>query len=261
MGGCQQQGGGVFRVGAGKPEIWSADCGRSACSVAHRVVVPLEMGTSLAEPRQDVDIRRLQAGNETPDSDSPCFSGDCLLFSSCLYLEITANMKTRRKYRVYFFDYLWWLGEKYCERYPLNRLDGPMMFCNYYLVLISLPLMIFLPKMFSAFRNIVLLLAVSVGPFLLWALWLHKYFYTEGRRKAIMQRFSSYKYSTTRAFLIFLLPVLLYFGISIAMIEPENSKPQVSPEANREAIHQLLEHIKTDSTNIHRPKFKHNGTQ
>ncbi len=170
-------------------------------------------------------------------------------------------MKTRRKYRVYFFDYLWWLGEKYCERYPLNRLDGPMMFCNYYLVLVSLPLMKILPKMFSAFRNIVLLLAVSVGPFLLWALWLHKYFYTEGRRKAIMQRFSSYKYSTTRAFLIFLLPVLLYFGISIAMIEPENSKPQVSPEANREAIHQLLEHIKTDSTNIHRSIFKHNGTQ
>lgn len=170
-------------------------------------------------------------------------------------------MKTRRKYRVYFFDYLWWLGEKYCERYPLNKLDGPMMFSNYYLVLVSLPLMIFLPKMFSAFRNIVLLLAVSIGPFLLWALWLHKYFYTEGRRKAIMQRFSSYKYSTTRAFLIFLLPVLLYFGISIAMIEPENSKAQVSPEANREAIHQLLEHIKADSTYIHRPKLGHNGKQ
>lgn len=170
-------------------------------------------------------------------------------------------MKTRRKYRVYFFDYLWWLGEKNRERYPLDRLDGPMMFFYYYLVLVPVPLMIFLPKMFSAFRNTVLLLAVSIGPFLLWMSWLHKYFYTEGRRKAIMERFSSYKYSTTRAYVFFLLPVLLYFGISIAMIEPDKPKPQVSPEANREAIHKLLEHIKSDSTYIHRPKFRYNGEQ
>lgn len=34
---------------------------------------PVEMGVRVAVPRQTVVFRRLQAGNETPDSDFPCY--------------------------------------------------------------------------------------------------------------------------------------------------------------------------------------------
>lgn len=69
----ERKGGGVFRVGAGSSEIRSAVCGSSASVLVNRAGTPLGLGTSLAEQRQDVDIRRLQAGNETTHSDFPCY--------------------------------------------------------------------------------------------------------------------------------------------------------------------------------------------
>lgn len=83
-------------MGAGKPEIRSADCGSSAFVLVNRAVVPMEVGTSLAVPRQDVDSRRLQAGNETPDSDFPCYYRSSGRSDVVLSLEIEIRNGRRR---------------------------------------------------------------------------------------------------------------------------------------------------------------------
>lgn len=92
----ERKGGGIFQMGAGKPEIRSADCGSSAFVLVNRAVVPMEVGTSLAVPRQDVDSRRLQAGNETPDSDFPCYYRSSGRSDVVLSLEIEIRNGRRR---------------------------------------------------------------------------------------------------------------------------------------------------------------------
>lgn len=59
MGGCQPEGGRMFRVGAGSPEIRISVCCNSACFLADGGASPLEMGVRMAVPRQDVAFRRL----------------------------------------------------------------------------------------------------------------------------------------------------------------------------------------------------------
>ncbi|MDE6577647.1 MAG: hypothetical protein K2J82_11335 [Muribaculaceae bacterium] len=117
-------------------------------------------------------------------------------------------MKNNKKHRVYFFDYLWWLGEKEHEKYPHGKMDGPMMFMFYYYILILVPLLLLL-KDFLSDRFIFPIFGLLVLLFLLWMFWLHKFIYTKERRKAVMEHFSSKRYNPFLTYFFFLLPFLI----------------------------------------------------
>lgn len=128
-------------------------------------------------------------------------------------------MNNRKKHRVYFFDYLWWLGEKELERKNgMGKMDGPMMFIFYYYILIFVPLLLLL-KDYLSNRFIFPILSLWVLIYLLWEFWLHKFVYTKERRKAVMKHFSSKRYDPLQTYFFFLLPFLIvvfvlviYFG-------------------------------------------------
>ena len=128
-------------------------------------------------------------------------------------------MKNNKKHRVYFFDYLLWLGEREHERKNgMGKMDGPMMFMFYYYILILVPLLLLL-KDFLSDRFLFLIFGLLVLLFLLWMFWLHKFIYTKIRRKAVMEHFASKRYNPLQTYFFFLLPFLivvfvmvLYFG-------------------------------------------------
>ena len=128
-------------------------------------------------------------------------------------------MKNNKKHRVYFFDYLWWLGEKELERKNgMGKMDGPMMFMFYYYILILVPLLLLLRDYLSDSFNL-LIFVLLVLLYLLWMFWPHKFVYTKERQKAVMEHFSSKRYKPFLTYFFFLLPfliavfvMLIYFG-------------------------------------------------
>lgn len=128
-------------------------------------------------------------------------------------------MNNGKKHRVYFFDYLWWLGEKEHERRNgMGKMDGSMMFMFYYYILILVPLLLLL-KDYLSDRFLFLIFGLLVLLFLLWEFWLHKFVYTKERRKAVMKHFSLKRYNPLQTYFFFLLPFLIavfilviYFG-------------------------------------------------
>ena len=118
-------------------------------------------------------------------------------------------MNNGKKHRVYFFDYLWWLGEKELERKNgMGKMDGPMMFMFYYYILILVPLLLVL-KDYLSDRFIFLVFGLLVLLFLLWMFWLHKFVYTKERRKGVMEHFFSKRYNPLQTYFFFLLPFLI----------------------------------------------------
>lgn len=128
-------------------------------------------------------------------------------------------MKNNKKHRVYFFEYLWWLGEKEHERKNgMGKMDGPMMFMFYYYILILVPILLLLKDYLSGIF-ISLIFGFLVLLFLLWMFWIHKFVYTKERRRAVMEHFSSKRYKPLQTYFFFLLPfliavfvMLIYFG-------------------------------------------------
>ncbi|MDE6683523.1 MAG: hypothetical protein K2J87_08880 [Muribaculaceae bacterium] len=161
-------------------------------------------------------------------------------------------MKKRRKHRVYFFDYLWWLGEKQQARFPGDRMDGASMFFTYYLVLIAVPLMHILIK-YAHIVNKFILVVIVIAPFLLWDFWLNKLVYTPERQKAVMNHFASREHSRVTTFALFLLPLLFAFivlNIYIAHRPHDRTKEPVIPELSPEEIQYLRKnnYIRIDTT-------------
>lgn len=175
-------------------------------------------------------------------------------------------MKKRKKYRAYFFDYLWWLGEKEHEKYPHGKMDGSDMWMSYIFGFVLAPLIFLLPYIFPNSKTPYIVILISfLLIYLLLGGWLYKRAYPQERRKAIMSRFANCKFSSTRAYAIMLFPVFLfmtYLFISFIVMEHNKSAPQITPEAEIENIYRLHELINSDSAFIHQPRrFRPNGEQ
>ncbi len=169
------------------------------------------------------------------------------------------------KRRFYIWDYIWWLGDKNQEDNPGSKLDGPWMFLYYVIIILGI-VGILLGKINPSFLYVAIYLCLLCIPlFLLWALWLHKIVYNKERRKAVMKHYASRKHSSTRAFLVMFLPLILFFIVVFTDMTIRNNNkpaPQISPEAEIENIHRLRELIKADSTLIRQPRrFRNNGEQ
>lgn len=173
-------------------------------------------------------------------------------------------MKKQRKYRTYFFDYLWWLGEKEHEKYPHGKMDGADMCVSYVFGFVVAPMIFLLPNIFpnSKIPYIVVLFSFILI-YLLLGQWIYKKAYPKERRKAIMSRFANCKFSSTKAYAIMLLPVILPFIVVVVYLAINNHNkpaPHITPEAEIENIYRLHELIKADSASIHQPRrFRNNG--
>ncbi len=178
-------------------------------------------------------------------------------------------MKKQKKQRVYFFDYLWWLGEKEHEKYPHGKMDGADLIVSYVFGFIYSPiiLVVFLsPTIFQNPKIPGFIIAIFfILTYLLWDIWLYKKSYPQERRKAIMNRFANCKFSSTRAYVIMLLPVILPFIVGFIYLAINNHNkpsPQTTPEAEIEYVHRLPELIKADSALIRQPRiFRTNREQ
>ncbi|MDE5883007.1 MAG: hypothetical protein K2H60_14905 [Muribaculaceae bacterium] len=175
-------------------------------------------------------------------------------------------MKNNKKHRVYFFDYLWWLGEKEHEKYPHGKMEGSDMCVSYVFGFVFAPMIFLLLYVFPNSKNLVIVVLISfILIYLLLGRRLYKRAYPEERRKAIMNRFANCKFSSTRAYVVMLFPLFLvmaYLFIGIVVIKHNKPAPQITPDAGFENIHRLRELIKEDSALIHQPgRFRNNGEQ
>ena len=175
-------------------------------------------------------------------------------------------MNNGKKHRVDFFDYLWWLGEKEHEKYPHGKMDGSNMCGSYVFGFIFAPMIFLIPYIFPNSKTPYIVILISfILIYLLLGKWLCKKAYPEERRKAIMNRFANWKFSSTRAYVAMLFPLFLvitYLFIGIVVIEHNKPTPQITPEVEFENIHRLREFIKEDSALIHQPgRFIYNGEQ
>ncbi len=186
-----------------------------------------------------------------------------LLSCTFLCLEVT-DMKKQKKYRFYIWDYVWWLGDKHQEKSPGSKLDGPWMFC-YYSNFIPAIVVIILGKINSSFIYVgSYLLLLCIPLFLLWDLWLHKILYNKKRRKAVMKHYASRKHSSTMAYVVMLLPVILFFIViftDMSITNHNKPAPQISQEEEIENIHRLRT-LMPDSGFIRQPRrFRNYGEQ
>ena len=175
-------------------------------------------------------------------------------------------MGKRKKYRAYFFDYLWWLGEKENEKYPHGKMDGSDMCMSYIFGFVFAPLIFLLPYIFPNSKTPYIVILISfLLIYLLLGRWLYKKAYPQARRKAIMSRFANCKFSSTRAYVVMLFTLFLimtYLFIGFIVMEHDKPAPQITPEQEIENIHRLGELIKADSAFIHQPRrFRNNGEQ
>ena len=153
-------------------------------------------------------------------------------------------MKKRKKYRFYIWDYIWWLGDKHQEKNPGSKLDGPWMFCYYALVFPSM-VWILLWKLNSPFLFIAeLIYGLCIPLFILWDLWLHKIIYNKERRKAVMKHYASRNHSSTKAFIVLFLPIILLFIVVFTDMTISNHNkpaPQFTQEEEIENINRIRE--------------------
>lgn len=174
-------------------------------------------------------------------------------------------MKKRKKYRFYIWDYIWWLGDKHQEKNPGSKLDGPWMFFLYGLVILVM-IKVLLWKINSPFLKVAEWIYWLYLPlFFLWDFRLHKIIYNKERREAVMKHYASRNHSSTKAFVVMVLPVILlfiYFLTDMTNNNRNRSAPQITPEEEIENINRLQKFIKPDSLFIRQPiRFRPNGEQ
>ena len=165
-------------------------------------------------------------------------------------------MKKRKKHRVYFFDYLWWLGEKERRNNPTGKIDGPTMYMFYFVVLLCIPLMMILLNLSPYFNDKLRLMVIFGGPYLLWEFWLQKIIFPRERCKAIMRRFASCKFSSARAHVMLFLPIALLFACAFIYVGYDSRNKyrlDLSPEDRQEAINRMVEDSPCDSSFFIRP--------
>ena len=95
--------------------------------------------------------------------------------------------------------------------------------------------------------------------FLLWDLWLHKIIYNKERREAVMTHYASRNHSSTKAFVVMLLPIILLFIVVFTDMTINNRNkpaPQITPEQEIENLNRIRE------LTIRQPRrFRNNGEQ
>lgn len=166
-------------------------------------------------------------------------------------------MKEYKEHKVYFFDYLWWLGEKAQEYYQgqPRRPDGEGMFTVYVLFFVMIPLM-FLLLHLGVFHLYVIVLGVSLG--LIWEFWLQRMIWPPHRQRAIMEHYAGRKFSPLRAYAALYFPVAVFAGfliIQINIIEAKKQKEQTVRKVDPETTRRLLKQMETDTTYTHHPWY------
>lgn len=163
--------------------------------------------------------------------------------------------RTEDKYRFYFWDYLWWTGERLHEyNYRCTGVDMLLMYVTFFICIPVLFLRFSVDGSLSIFvmASYIILVIVSL-------IWPEK-IYGRRRSKAVMKHYADRYFNPARGYLLFFLPVIFMVGVEIIYsVMAVNQSPQVSAESNREAIHKLMEYIKTDSTHVRRQAFRYNG--
>ncbi|MDE7456917.1 MAG: hypothetical protein K2M96_09480 [Prevotella sp.] len=166
-------------------------------------------------------------------------------------------MKEYKKHKVYFFDYLWWLGEKAQEHYQgqPRRPDGEAMFTGYIIFFVMMPLM-FLLLHLGVFRLYAIALVISLG--LIWAFWLPRKIWPPHRQRAIMEHYAGRKFSPLRAYAALYFPVAAFGGlmiIQINIIEAKKQKEQAVRKVDPETTRRLLKQMQADTTYTHHPWY------
>lgn len=167
-------------------------------------------------------------------------------------------MNENKKYKVYFFDYLWWLGEKAQEYYngQPRRPDGESIVMMYIMFFLFLPILFLSHEIDSRLPEFIVIIFI---PFIfLWMYWLQYKIWNPYRRKVIMNYYYRKKFSPFRAYfalffpiLIVLCPILIYNWYAI------KPKEQVFVKLSKEEIIYLRENNYHDTIDRHLPRFIH----
>ena len=120
--------------------------------------------------------------------------------------------KTNRKYRICFFDYMWYVAEKWSER-EHNNLNGKMLLflCCLFAILIPLGT----PLMFRCFSQIVafaVLMTLCVLPSMFC-----KLRYTTGRCKTIREHYREMRHPGRNLLKIVLISIALAMANTVLM--------------------------------------------
>lgn len=178
-------------------------------------------------------------------------------------IKIAERMKEYKECKVYFFDYLWWLGEKAQEYYQgaPRRPDGESIVMVYILFFIMIPLM-FLLLYLGVFPLLCIILFVSF--WLIGEYWLQRKIWPQHRQRAIMEHYAGRKFSPLRAYAALYFPVAVFVGwgiIQVNIIDAENQKKQVVRKVDPEATRRLLKQMQADTTYMNHPWYRGLGEQ
>lgn len=120
--------------------------------------------------------------------------------------------RQEKKYRFYFWDYLWWQGEKLQQSRRSSRVDGSFLLYGYIIALIILPLMCLsswlFPDWFSP-DNVMIHLIVWVVVALAgynWIQWIYR-----RRGKAVLKHYAKRSFHEAVAFLLLILSTAILF--------------------------------------------------
>lgn len=167
-------------------------------------------------------------------------------------------MAKRKKYKFYFFDYLWWLGEKAQEYYQgqPNRPDGESIIMNYLVFCICLPLLgiiFYLDVRLSKYFLIVFSVFIFV-----WLFWLSKKIWPLHRQKAIMEYYNDKKFTPFRAYVALFFPITILLGTVIIWTNyhPKPKEPKFIQISQEEIIH-LRQYLDIDTASSNSSKFNH----
>ena len=167
-------------------------------------------------------------------------------------------MAERKKYKFYFFDYLWWLGEKAQEYYQgePNRPDGESIIMNYLVFFICLPLLGIVYSLDVALSKYFLI--VFFVFILIWMFWLSKKIWSPHRQIAIMKYYSGRTFSPFRAYVALFFPITILLA-SVIIWTHYNAKPKEPkfiPVSQEEIIY-LRKYLDIDTSASRSSKFKH----
>lgn len=166
-------------------------------------------------------------------------------------------MRLHNKYRIYFFDYLWWLGEKAQEYYrgEPRRPDGESMVSIYILLFGYFP-PVFLSEYFNTKLPMYIALFFLVF-FIVFYTWLHKKIYHRRRCEAIMRHYEGRKFSPFRVYAALFFPIVVVLGPILSYtLYIHDWKTSITPKVYREKVHQLLEQQYSDTTGLYNPSYR-----
>lgn len=126
-------------------------------------------------------------------------------------------MKRRKriKYRFYFWDYLWWIGEQLTEYNP--RMSGPDIMYVYFLFLIFIPGMLILGLCDHVGRTASYCwFGAGALVIMVWLIWARK-IYGLRRHRAVMRHYDNRLFYPSRAYIIFFFPLIFFIVLILIM--------------------------------------------